>query len=62
MHEHKGCKKKIKYVHSGHDCAQSSSIVFHSILFNSKHILETLKKAMVSKFVFLTSCKHGQKF
>jgi hypothetical protein len=36
--------KKIMNVQSGHYCAHSSCIVFHSILFYSKNILKTLTK------------------
>ena len=41
--------KIIKYVQSGHYCAKSSCIVFHSIVFYSKNILKPLPKPWQAK-------------
>ena len=41
--------KIIKHVQSGHYCAKSSCIVFHSIVFYSKNILKTLTKPWQAK-------------
>jgi hypothetical protein len=54
-------RTKIKYVPSVWVTTVSHFLEFYSIPFYSMSIVKTTNKALISKTVLLTSCKHGQK-
>jgi hypothetical protein len=62
MHEHKGCKKKVKVCSKclGNHCAQYSCFLFYYAIFHEP--IKDINKVLISKAILLTSCKNGQKF